>query len=109
MLALDEEHLVNAVRHVPLNPVRARLVERAADWPWSSRHAHLKRGDDAVTTVAPVLERIGDFAALVDAHADHPTCRIATGGAGRPIGGEAWLEDMETRTGRAHKSARRGP
>ena len=82
--ALDEEHLVHAVRHVALNPVRARLVERAADWPWSSVHAHLKGRDDAVMTMAPVLERAGDFAALLNAHADHPAFtalrRAATAG-----------------------------
>src|SRR5271167_2558152 len=30
---MDEEHLIAAVRYVALNPVRARLVEKAADWP----------------------------------------------------------------------------
>jgi hypothetical protein len=34
------------VRYVALNPVRARLVERARDWPWSSVRAHLA-GEDA--------------------------------------------------------------
>jgi putative transposase len=31
----DEEHLRNTCRYVLLNPVRAGLVERARDWPWS--------------------------------------------------------------------------
>ena len=35
-VALDEEHLMNAARYVALNPVRARLVQRAEDWPHSS-------------------------------------------------------------------------
>ena len=33
-VALDEAHLAATVRDVLLNPVRARLVERARDWPW---------------------------------------------------------------------------
>ncbi len=33
---IDEQHLIAAVRYVALNPVRARLVRRAQDWPWSS-------------------------------------------------------------------------
>src|SRR6266446_5375832 len=31
-VAMDEEHLAAALRYVSLNPVRARLVERAQDW-----------------------------------------------------------------------------
>ena len=33
---MDEDHLMAAARYVELNPVRARLAARAADWPWSS-------------------------------------------------------------------------
>ena len=40
-VALDEEHLMNAVRYVALNPVRARLVQRAEDWPHSSVRASM--------------------------------------------------------------------
>lgn len=44
---MDEEHLAHAVRYVSLNPVRARLVERAEDWAWPSVRAHLAgRGCD---------------------------------------------------------------
>jgi hypothetical protein len=41
-VVLDEPHLVAAARYVALNPVRARLVRRVQDWPWSSVRAHLK-------------------------------------------------------------------
>jgi hypothetical protein len=36
------------------------------DWPWSSVRAHLGGRDDGVVTVAPVLERVGSFAAFAD-------------------------------------------
>ena len=35
-VVMDEDHLANAVRYVSLNPVRAGLVEKAEEWPWSS-------------------------------------------------------------------------
>ena len=35
-VAMDEPHFVAALRYVALNPVRARLTERAEDWRWSS-------------------------------------------------------------------------
>jgi putative transposase len=38
--ALDAGYLVNAVRYVELNPVRARIVQKAEDFPWSSAAAH---------------------------------------------------------------------
>ncbi|MDQ6997862.1 MAG: hypothetical protein Q9M17_04030, partial [Mariprofundus sp.] len=39
---MDEEHLAHAVCYVSLNPVRAGLVERPQDWPWSSAKDHLQ-------------------------------------------------------------------
>src|SRR5271163_2576578 len=45
-VTMDEAHLMAAVRYVSLNPVRACLVARAEDWPWSSARAHLAGVDD---------------------------------------------------------------
>ena len=39
---MDETHLAHAARYVALNPVRARLCDRAEDWPWSSARAPLR-------------------------------------------------------------------
>jgi REP element-mobilizing transposase RayT len=41
----DEEHLKKAMRYIENNPVKARLVRCAEDWPWSS--SHHKRGRSA--------------------------------------------------------------
>ena len=64
-VAMDEEHLAAALRYVSLNPVRARLVERAQDWRWSSTRAHLRGKDDG----SPRWRRSGiasrDFADLL--------------------------------------------
>jgi putative transposase len=38
---MDDRYLWTALRYVELNPVRAGMVERAEDWPWSSASAHL--------------------------------------------------------------------
>ncbi len=64
---MDEEHLVAALRYVSLNPVRARLVERAQDWRWSSTRAHLSGKDDGITARRPIKERIPDFADFLGA------------------------------------------
>jgi len=39
-IAMDEAHLISAVRYMALNPVRARLVTQAEDWTWSGTCAH---------------------------------------------------------------------
>ncbi len=39
-VALDDTHLIRAVRYVSLNPVRARLVSRPEEWKWSSPKFH---------------------------------------------------------------------
>ena len=46
-----------AARYVALNPVRARLVARAEDWPWSSVRAHLEGRNDALVHAAPLSSR----------------------------------------------------
>ncbi len=57
-VAMDEDHLGAALRTVALNPVRARLVARGTDWPWSSVLARLGLvRDDHVTDTGPVLAR----------------------------------------------------
>jgi putative transposase len=43
---LDEPHLWNAVAYVERNPVRAGLVRRAEDYPWSSARAHCGLRED---------------------------------------------------------------
>jgi putative transposase len=110
-VAMDEKHLLNAVRYVSLNPVRAKLVKHAADWPWSSVKAHLSGQDDGLVTVAPVLTRYPDFAALLasgDNDKMNTTLRKAET-IGRPIGQSDWLEKMEHRTGRQIRPQKRGP
>ncbi len=47
-VAMDESYPLAAAYYAELNPVRARLVERAGDWRWSSARAHLDGRDDAL-------------------------------------------------------------
>jgi putative transposase len=99
-VAMDEPHLVAALRYVALNPVRAKLTERAIDWRWSSTRALCDALDDDVVTVGPALERVGDFSAFLDEAFDEAFTYAALRKAesiGRPIGSPAWLDDMEAR------------
>lgn len=111
-VAMDEQHFVTALRYVALNPVRARLVERAQDWEWSSTRALIAGQDDTVVKVAPALERVGDFAAFLGEDFDEALGYAALRKAesvGRPVGSPEWLADMEERTGMVLARQRRGP
>ena len=108
-VAMDEAHLLSAIRYVALNPVRARLVAKAADWPWSSVGAHLKGQDDGLVTVRPVLERVDRFAELIAGEPDDPAfAAIRTAETtGRPLATADFVADLERRLGRP--IARRAP
>lgn len=109
-VAMDEDHLGAAVRYVAMNPVRAGLCERAADWAWSSTTTLLGLDDDGVTDCAPVRARVPDLAALLDSAEDEErTERLRRGESiGRPIGSAEWLEALERDSGRRLKPGKRG-
>ncbi|WP_309661279.1 transposase [Sphingomonas sp.] len=111
-VAMDEPHFVNSLRYVSLNPVRAKLCARAADWRWSSARAHIAGEDDHVVRVAPALERVGDFAAFLDqpfVEAEAYAGLRKAEGVGRPAGSADWIRAMEARTGLKLAPGRRGP
>jgi putative transposase len=109
-VAMDEGHLIAAVRYVSLNPVRARLVARAQDWPWSSVRAHLAGTNDELVSVQPVLQRVCDLAALLqpatEQEAAFASLRSAEG-TGRPLGNAEFIAGLERILGRP--LARRAP
>ena len=110
-VAMDEAHLGAAARYVALNPVRARLVERAEDWQWSSVRAHLSGKNDTLVTVKPLLERYGDFAAFLGAAEDQQATRALriAETTGRPAGSAEWVREIERRSGRSLAPKKRGP
>lgn len=112
-VAMDETHLFAAARYVALNPVRAGLARNASEWRWSSVGAHLAGTDDELVTVAPLLERYGDFAQLLEADVEGDSATWAalrrSESTGRPVGGEQWLAALQSRCGRQLLPRKRGP
>lgn len=112
---MDNAHLMVAVRYVELNPVKAKLVARAEDWPWSSARAHVSGNADGLTDLKALagvhrnwraMLRRGleaghlapDAAAAIEAHQR----------TGRPLGEEAFLERLEEVIGRRLKRQKPG-
>ena len=109
-VAMDEAHLMAAFRYVAMNPVKAKLAVTPADWPWSSTPAHLRRQDDGLVTVRPLLERVEGFAELLELPADPERVAALTKGQtiGRPLMGDQELGELEERLGRTLRPGKRG-
>ena len=101
-------HLMTAVRYVELNPVAARLVERAEDWRWSSARSHVagrRAAGDPLTDVAALARHVPNWRAMLrhgleagaigaegEALAEAIEARLRTG---RPLAAEAWILEQE--------------
>jgi putative transposase len=58
---MDEPYLLKALRYVENNPVRAGIVEKAWDYPWSSARSHVKGKRDPLLSDCPATSIIGDW------------------------------------------------
>ncbi len=111
-VAMDEAHLLAALRYVALNPVRARLVARAQDWRWASTRALLDPASgDGLTDTATVRKQVPDFAALLEAGEDGTLSQALRRAetVGRPLGDAAFLDRVQAISGRDPKPSKRGP
>jgi putative transposase len=108
---MDETYLLACARYVELNPVRARLVARARDWRWSSARAHLAGRDDELVTVAPLLERAGDWKAFLSEGLDAASFRAirASEKTGRPLGAPGFVRKLEKKLDRTLARRKPGP
>jgi putative transposase len=114
----SETYLMNCHRYVELNPVRAGIVGRAADYPWSSyAHYALGRENPVITEHPSYLELGGDstsrskaFCALFDEQMDETlvqAIRDATN-TGSALGSKAFLARTASLVGREVQIPQRG-
>jgi putative transposase len=95
-VVMDEKHFRAAVCYVSLNPVRAGLVGRPQDWPWSSVRAHLKGEDDGLVSVRPVLERMPRFHEFLEHDCGEMFGALRRSErTGRPAGAEEFVKGLE--------------
>jgi putative transposase len=119
---MDDSHLIAAIRYVENNPVAARMVERAENWPWSSARSHIagKREEtDPLTDISALGcshrnwramlrhgAELGDAASQAEAIAEAIEARLRTG---RPLASEEWIARHEESLGRTLTPQKRGP
>ena len=98
---LDEAHLRAALVYVERNPVRAGMVGRAEEYPWSSAAAHAT-GNDA-TGLLDMNWWHDEFAGLnwseeLAASTDESAARLRSCTfAGRPFGSDRFVEELSKR------------
>lgn len=118
--ALEGGHLWSAIRYVELNPVRAGLVARAEDWPWSSARSHvLGEPDRLLDPDRPFAAGARDpltgcpipWSEWLSRGLEERECaalRQATQ-TGRPWGSEDFVRQMEAILARPLAPQKRGP
>ena len=108
---MDEAYLWNAVRYVELNPVRAGLVARAEDYPWSSAAAHCGlRRDPLLSNDLPIIGLIEDWAswlAIPNPPDQDQRIRERTE-SGYPCGSDQFVIGLEQQLGRAIRPQKSG-
>ena len=107
----DDAHLLTVLRYVEANPLRANLVERAEDWPWSSLRAHLygEPGGGQLLDAWPI-ERPPDWPSIVNHRLGETELAAMRScvARGRPFGEPGWVERVCAALGLAHTLRNRG-
>ena len=110
-LPMDEAYLMNCVRYVELNPVRANLCTHPEQWRWSSARAHMHGQDDDVVRVEPLLKHVDswyDFLASGLTQKDHLKLQQHER-TGRPLGTDRFVQELEEQLGHSLQPKKPGP
>jgi putative transposase len=98
---LDESHLTLAARYIERNPVRAGLVEKPWQWPWSSALTHVNKKENGLIELGDLFKIIdmscGSWVRYIDSTEEQgflQNIRKHTF-AGRPLGAAAFIESLE--------------
>lgn len=107
---MDITHLFAATRYVEMNPVAAGLVQRPEDYPWSSARAHLSGTDDPLVKGSPLRKMVGNWREFLTL-TDEEELKLLKQHerSGRPLGGEAFVQRVETELARILRPQKRGP
>jgi putative transposase len=103
----SDEHLLAVLRYIEANPLRAGLVERAEDYPWTSYRAHGSGETDPLVDPLITYEELSPYAKIRERKwaekvhlpiADATLARIRRSAiTGLPYGSDAWVNRLAKR------------
>lgn len=108
---LDEPSLMEEIRFVENNPVRAGLVERAEDYAWSSAPSHVKgEADPLLSDPGPAIGAVADWRQYLAGPGEEALLRRVRERlkTGRPAGDAAFVRGLEEKLGRRLEALPRG-
>ena len=98
---LDERHLLAASAYIELNPVRAKMVKKAWDYPWSSAAFHTgRKRTDTLVEDRTLLGLVGNWKGHLSQNPgekDEAIRRMTR--TGRPAGDASFVRLVERLTG----------
>ena len=109
---LDEVYLLACARYIEMNPVRAKLVETPKKWKWSSAAAHIRKKDDTLVSVEPLISIVHKPWAQFLSQKITSNERQALQKherTGRPLGDRQFIENLEKKLDRTLKPGKPGP
>ena len=109
---LDDRYLLACTKYVELNPVRAGLVKKPEDWPWSSAGSHMNGKDDILVKTKPLLEIVNkpwEKFLVSDTQEQEIALLRKHERTGRPLGGDSFIESLERLLDRDLKPQKPGP
>jgi putative transposase len=108
---LDDRSVYEEVRYIENNPIRAGIVERAEDYPWSSaRHHVLGECDPVLVDGCFLTSEIQDWRAYLADRGDDPILARTWHSlkTGRPAGDDGFVRGLEEILGRRLVALPRG-
>jgi putative transposase len=105
----NDEYLLTVLRYIEANPLRARLVERADDYPWSSYRVHGMGEMNALVDPLVNYQELSQYPQVrlrkwaEKVHAPIDDARLAairrSSETGLPLGDEVWVQRLAKRLG----------
>jgi len=109
---MEENHLLACTRYIELNPVRASLVNKPEDWPWSSAKAHISGKNCILVNTKPLLDIVNKpwktFLSCDVGHSEIETFRKHER-TGRPLGDGSFIKKLEHTLDRKLRLQKPGP
>jgi putative transposase len=107
---LDQDYLYAAVRYIETNPIKAAIVAKAEDYPWSSAKARVLKLKDDLLSDFFLLEEIKDWSSYLASINEKETKLFESRlSSGKPLGSEEFIRKLEQLTGRIVRKIKPGP